>query len=278
MGRGRVGGRSVVGAVVFLGFLGLHACSASYVTATGPPGGDAAVDGSVDAVEEGPTTSGPEGGDAASCSRVTVMALPSHGGPACPTDGSACYPANMSSFAPTWVPPLAGTPHKGVCSASAISDVLEACLSSSSTQSGCSSWEAANQACTACLFTDVTASSYGAMIVSGTESLANLPACIALAEPCNMPCALAVQADRLCSLEACNPSEGACASSETAYDACFSIADVNCGCTAFGTAANQCLSELEGAPAAHPSVDLCAINDSDFNSRFTAVAAFLCGD
>jgi malic enzyme len=120
------------------------------------------------------------------------------------------------------------------------------------------------------------------VIVSGTEDLVNLGACVTLAEPCNAACGEAVQADRLCSFAACDPTQGPCLVTSTAslaaFNACESEADTTCGaCSGFGNAATQCLDALVADSSKHAAATLCGLGSSDFNSRYTAVASFLCG-
>jgi hypothetical protein len=244
-------------------------------------GGDAAVDAGQDAGDDVPGEGGDGAFDAGPCTAVSVPALPQRGGPACPNDASTCFPGDMTGFIPRWVPPVPGMPHLGACTAKQISDALAQCLGSTSNATGCSTWKSQNPACSACVMTASNASQFGAVIVFGVELLVNLGACVALAEPCNEACGEAVQADRLCSVTACDPNQGPCAvtgaASAATYNACFSAADTTCGCTSFGTAATQCLGALASTPSAHPAATLCGLNVSDFDSRFTAVATFLCG-
>jgi hypothetical protein len=252
----------------------LEACSSSYVTTR--DGGAGGMDTGVD---EGTPDAGDDGTDGASaCVPVAVQPPPQHGGAACPSDASACFPGDVTSFTPQWRPPIAAAPHANMCTAEQISDAYTLCLSTATSATPCSSWIAANGACWGCLSTSPTASRFGAGIDVGPIFLVNTPGCIALAEPCNQPCAAAFQAHILCdSLVACDPTMGAClvtASSSSAYEACSAAADT-CGCSGFTTSAG-CFQLLLDDPANHPSVSICGL-EGGFPQRYSGIATFMCG-
>jgi hypothetical protein len=257
----------------------LLACSSSYVTQDGGAGA-----GTVDAGVDGePGGTGDSGDDGDTCGPVTVKPVPPHGGPACPTDASACFPGDVTGFSPTWIPPVSGAPHANVCTAQQISDALADCFGSTESSAACGGWRnaaSANQPCYECLSTDASAPRYGALLNSGAYSQVNFAGCIALAEPCNQPCASAILAVYECNLDACNPSSGPCTvtdqASLTREDACLSAADATCGCAGFDTA-TQCFAELQQEPAKHPAVELCDVGTSSFDAGYTAVATFMCG-
>jgi hypothetical protein len=262
------------GSVSILLFVAISAaCSSSYVTrdAGFDEGG---LDAGIDAA--------PDAGDAGSCVPVSVQTVPQHGGSACPLDGSACFPGDVTTFSPRWVPPVSGAPHAGVCTPMQIADALADCFGSTESNAACNTWKAttANLTCYGCLTTDVGASRYGALLSAGAYSQLNFAGCIALAEPCNQPCATSILADFECNLTACNPSNGPCAVTDQASlsreNACVAAADATCGCAGFGGAV-QCFGELQAVPMAHPAVALCALGSSDFNAGYTAVSTFMCG-
>jgi hypothetical protein len=254
-------------------------CSSSYVTSDGgvvapdASGGDDATAAGDDAA--------PDASAEVSCAAVPVQPVPSHGGPACPSDASACFPGDVTAFTPRWVEPFSGAPHANACTTQQIAAALADCFGSST--SACGAWRsaaAANETCYGCLLTDVSAPRYGALIGSGAYSQINFATCIALAEPCNQPCAAAILAYIECDLDACDPLHGACAvtdqASLTRYDGCISAANTTCGCAGF-SAATECFTALQQDPKPHPAVALCDVGGSDFGTAFTRVATFLCG-
>jgi hypothetical protein len=229
---------------------------------------------------------GEAGTEASSCVAVTTPSLPTHGGSACTSpDGTTCFPSDVSTFAPTWVPPPMGTPHAAVCTTMAVAASYMACYGTGSTSTGCSAWVTANATCATCLFSDAGASQYGAAIIEGASSAngytyPNLAGCIALAEPCNKGCAEAVLADDLCGFAACSiMSGGPCAtSSETDVAACLASSDSTPDCSCGGYIDYQmCLGALLADPPAHPAVGLCALAQTDFETSYETIADFMCG-
>jgi hypothetical protein len=181
----------------------------------------------------------------------------------------------MTAYKPSWVPPLG--PHAGKCTAQQTSAFYDACLGPNGSGSACNAWTtaAANTACDACLETQHTASGFGALVEAGGIVYANIPGCVALVEPCNQPCAQAVQALVQCDLGACDPVS-AC-TSQTAYDACRTAAENGtCACGSFVAPAN-CLGAV--ATAGHPAFAAClgSQTSGDFQTVFAAVATTICG-
>ncbi len=267
----------------------------------GEPGGDrdaTAVDGNPsdggrdarpDSTKEEDHVIG-EGGDAgmdtSTCVKIASPTTPTHGGPACTSsDGSACFPADETTFEATYVPTTAGTPHAKVCTATLVNDSYAACYGSGSTSTGCSAWVAFNGACATCIFSDVSASLYGAVIIEGAGSAngytyPNVGGCVALAEPCNQGCAEAILADDLCGFAACSVGDGGlCASaSETDVSACLAAADSTINCSCGGYIGYQgCIGALVADPAKHPAVSLCALTQTNFEVSYVAIATFMCG-
>jgi hypothetical protein len=266
----------VLGSLTVATLAGVTACSSSYVT-SGSDGGSShdASDDAADAID-----------DAGSCTEVPAT-VPPHGGPACPSDASTCYPADVTGFTPVWVPPLAGTPHAKLCTQTQISDALKDCIDGTTeTNQACQAWlnqAAVNATCYGCLVTEWTAGRYGAAIQVGGILAPNVAACIALSEPCNLPCAKATQATMLCGFNACNPVSGPCAATDTATyqanQACSRQADSTCGCAAFSKASIACIDALQADPSNHPAVGLCdALEMTDFDTSFTAIATLMCGE
>ena len=157
----------------------------------------------------------------------------------------------------------------------------EPCVEPPRPSAGCRDWESSNLTCFACLMTSSTAPRYGALInFPGPMpySLVNFPGCIALAEPCNLPCAEAALADMECDLVACDLASGPCAGASSAIrQSCIDASDTSCGCAGYHASQN-CYQTLLVDPSSHPAVSLCGLADlADFGANFTAVATFMCG-
>jgi hypothetical protein len=256
---------------------------------SGPEGGRDARPDSKDSSKEVDQTTA-DAGDAAmeasSCIAVATPSLPAHGGAACTSsDGTTCFPTDVTTFTPEWVPPPPGTPHAKACTTALVTASYMACYGTGSTSTSCSDWISLNATCAACIFSDLGASQYGAVIVEGAGSAngytyPNLGGCIALAEPCNKGCAEAVLADDLCGFAACSiMSGGPCATaSEAAASACLASSDSTADCSCGGYIDYQdCLGALIGDETHHPSVSLCALDQTDFEVSYEAIADFMCG-
>jgi hypothetical protein len=272
------------GTVAVATLAGVSGCSSSYQTRDG--GADSGME---DVSDEGDAAddggAGDDATDGGSCTEVPVTVLPAHGGPACPLDGSACYPSDVTSFTPTWIPPVAGAPHAKLCTQAQISEALKDCIDVPTPNgSTCQTWVGqapANSACLACLETDSSAGRYGAVIRFGPIASLNVAGCVALAEPCNLPCAKALQAQQRCPFYACNPQSGPCQVTDTAsYDsnqACANEASTMCGCSGFDAPGTSCNSALQD-PSMHRAAILCDMHTpTSFDPQFTAIATFLCG-
>jgi hypothetical protein len=259
-----------------------------------PEGGRDAADGGRDArtdssEEKDQTTA--EGGDddtemeATTCFKVTTSTPPSTGLAACPPDGT-CYPADETMFTPTWVSPPSGTPNAKLCTTKQISDSYTSCYGTGSTSSGCQDWMEGNAKCSDCLFSDLGASHYGAAIVeTGAGGMngytyPNVAGCVALAEPCNLPCAKAILDDYLCAFSACDIADGGlCASaSEADLTTCLSASDSTTGCSCYGYSSyDTCTGALLADPANHPAAGLCSLGNTNFQPSYMAIATFICG-
>jgi hypothetical protein len=228
------------------------ACSSSYVTRSGGAGGTGGLGvGS----GSGPVDAGEGGFDAGQCVPITVPALPKNGGPACPMDAGACFPADVTKFAPTWVPPVSDKLYPGICDATQIAAAYTACFGASQSIAACSAYKQlspANMDCLACLTTDVSSQRYGAQITVGRLATINYAGCIAAAEPCNQACAAAVLADLECDFAACSPTIGPCAVTDQASLAenstCRMIAESTCGCSGFSGAYEPCFNKTSTSP------------------------------
>ena len=222
------------------------------------------------------------GGDSGSCSPVAVTAPPTSGGPACQGLGDpSCYPHDVTSFSPTWVPPVGHA--MGACTAAQIADYYEQCLKNGPNRPPCASWPNANAGCHACLVTDHGASTWGPLVTYGAVALVNTSGCIAMAEPCNQPCAQAIQADLACEAAACDPTSFAVCDVTSqpgfeAYQTCVSNADSTCGCKGYAASA-QCEKDI--ATPSHPAFATCYAStdptQASFEQLYTSVATYMCG-
>jgi|HubBroStandDraft_2_1064218.scaffolds.fasta_scaffold16470_3 hypothetical protein len=218
------------------------------------------------------------GQDAEVCTPVSVMDVPSSGGAACPTTGTACYPNDETSFSPTWVPPL---PRGNRCTATQIGDFYDLCLGPSASDSPCGTWtsDSANATCLGCLKTPNTASAYGVFIqYSGSVVELNEAGCVALAEPCNLKCAQTWLASIECREAACTSTD--CPEQSDQIVCAMSAASCS-ACEGYAEAA-ACMTELTGPD--HPAGTLCAIGSDDIVTEdsvtmedYTSVASFMCG-
>lgn len=232
-------------------------------TARDAPGSDA----------EGDVTEESEGGDSGACVEVPTTQPPATGGPACPSDTSTCYPHDLTAWSPTWSPPL---DKQGACTAQQISDYYAACRGPNQTPATCRAFAQIldNVACLACMETPVTAAHYGVVITDMQANPLNLAGCIALAEPCNTPCAEALNGVLQCSVAACQASCQADPPSE--LQQCQQDSEQSCTtCQGFFTSA-ACIAQLTGA--AHPAAALCGFSYAAGSlEEFTAVATMICG-
>jgi hypothetical protein len=207
------------------------------------------------------------------CTAVTVTPPPTNGGPACQqSDSATCWPHDVTTFAPAWVPPVGQ--HTGHCTTAQVSAFYTACLDPTATVAGCSAWRTnpANTTCGGCLFTPSSASAYGALIGYSDDVLVNVPGCIALAEPCNLGCAQAILAAEACDDAACGSPF---CTDFASFNACASQSQsASCGCSGFAASA-ACESQITGAQ--HPAETTCNLNATTTQALFTSVATFLCG-
>jgi hypothetical protein len=241
---------------------------------------DGAREAGTDALADGARMD--EGVHAAKCVPVTVATPPAHGGPACPMDGSTCYPGDVTRFSPEWVSPLTGTPHANACTSAQIADFYASCLGPGDTLSACDAFQSADATCFRCLATESTAPEYGPLIYyNGAFPLGvlNVAGCIALAEPCNLPCAEATLAYVTCDLGACNPGSGPCnGATNSAVLSCVAQAETACGCLGY-VIPDNCYMSLIADPAAHPAVSLCNLSAAGTldEANYTAISTFMCG-
>jgi len=215
------------------------------------------------------------GGDGNTCVTIAEPALPSHGGTACAVgDAGSCYPHDVSGYMPSYVPSFGAK--QGVCTSSDISTYYTDCLASNN----CGFW-GGGPACLSCLVTDMSLTTYGALIQFSGVITVNTAGCIAAAEPCNVACAQRVQADLLCDNTTCNSGSFCPVVDQTsllAYETCEQESDTSsasCGCYGFHQASSICQNRLSGST--HPAAAECDLAASTFQELYTAVATFMCG-
>jgi hypothetical protein len=207
----------------------------------------------------------------AACSAVALTPPPPpHGGAACPGIGT-CWPHDETAFTPTWVPPLGA--HLGRCTPTQVSDFYTACLDPTATATTCSAWaqNAANTTCFGCLYTDSTATAYGALVGYSQAAFLNIPGCVALVEPCNQPCASTLSDLHACEDAACGST--LCADS-TSYNTCANQADSCTSCSGYANS-TSCFSLITGAQ--HPAEAACNLNATTFQPAYISVATLMCG-
>jgi hypothetical protein len=183
-------------------------------------------------------------------------------------EASACQPASLSTYQPTYHP--ATGPWLGVCSSTAILDFDDACLGTAATTDRCNAFRQSNAACIACILSPESAKSYGPLIDHVTFVTANVAGCFELEDPSSLSCAKAVQALDGCELAACEVN---CAVHDAAslasYGACASDVET-AGCESYATAAACGLT----IPDAAPTASVCL---ADFQTFYAAVVPLFCG-
>jgi len=224
---------------VFLLALGVgravSGCELAFPTRT-DDGDASASDAGVDA---------PDDGDAVACDPVD----PSTAAPvdaACTTpDASSCKPAPVPGFTPRWVPPR--TP-RATCSAAQIKAFYDGCYSPNATPGTCDAFGATNIPCYACLTSTWTDGQYGPLVVAAPTYYLNTAGCIALLDPCNLPCAKVLLGETACAIASC---AGCTTPDGTIVDACHHDS-LGCTCGDLHAQAGNCADTLlaNGSPAA----------------------------
>jgi hypothetical protein len=190
-------------------------------------------------------------------------------GPSDASEAGACVPVAVSPSALTWIPPV---PRKKVCTTKDIQSLF--------------SPVELNDTCFKCLvsYAGTGLTNFGAtvnfpQVTYEIFGIPNFAGCIATLEPCNLPCAKAVEAADLCINEAC--LGGGCPDTQQAFDslqACVDQAGQSCPCAAYLEAANTCAAEIaaRGSPAV-----LCFGNGGSgsvaYMTQVEAIGELLCG-
>jgi hypothetical protein len=196
-----------------------------------------------------------------------------------------CAPSG-AAFTPTWHPPRV---QAGACTQALIESYRQ-CLDDSiaaANPPSCASWvgtlSAANQTCLSCLLSDESASTYGPIVQLPTETLINLPGCIAVAEgkTDGSGCGGALSAFEECGRAACLPTCPTGNASEVAAEsACEKATDLDDGggvCGAYATPAD-CANAIETGDAGTAAEKACfGLPSGTSDAVFEAVALALCG-
>jgi hypothetical protein len=232
-------------------------------------GGDTGVD--VGVPQDTGTTA--EGGV---CVVVPVTTDTSGEGTCTFASGGMCGPTNVSSFTPKAHPPSVAAPYKGSCTAAQIDTVYQDCFVSGT---GCAS----TLPCYSCIFSSIGASTWGPAVVipntTAQDSLVemNVGGCLELLEPCNAPCAYAVENQSACEFASCGTSCAISSNSMTItdYDNCAQSIDTCApdGCATYSVGSSSCTGLVSGSN--HPG-SIC--NTADFQTQFEAISAVFCGN
>lgn len=185
---------------------------------------------------------------------------------------TACAPADISTFAPTWIPPLDAQPT--ACSQTQISDFYAKCFSSTQNSTDCSNWVKANATCDKCMITADTATKYAALISSDGVTTANIGGCIALLDGnktdqgCGAKYLAAFQCGRAACADAC-PIPAGDNAAFTAYQNCTKKAATTV-CKTYEAA--KCKSGDAG-----DAIDRCLNTPTNFEGYFKDLGAVFCG-
>jgi hypothetical protein len=182
----------------------------------------------------------------------------------CPT------PADVS----TWTPPAYKHAKSSLtaCNAADLTGYDTACLAAGHTSAGCTAFQTAHAACTSCLNSKSTDSTWGAIVAWAGVININLAGCLELTDPNSAQCAQAVEVGDECLHQAC---DAVCPvkdqASFTQWQACQQAAAQQ-GCGTYEQAA-ACLQTDDAAAASvcNPS------SGTSFDQLFLSVAPIFCG-
>jgi len=224
-----------------------------------------------------PDTFGADGGDAGGDGGACEVAKPradagASDAASCAAGGAGCAPGAVASFQPAWRPPTGL--HQAKCADTDVATIVGCVFDPQADQATCASFVQAHQACNDCLFTPVTASAYGPLVVQANRlTTLNTGGCVALLEPCNLACGQAMTALQACTEAACAPScpvtDGA---SAQALTACQETASA-CGCASYRDA-RSCFDAIAGraGPAA-----VCEQPAAPFAQQAVTLGKLFCG-
>lgn len=164
---------------------------------------------------------------------------------------SACVPAEVTGFSPTWSPPTAFGQRK--CTESEVALVIGCQFDGTPDADTCDTalTSARADGCYDCLFTDVSSANWGPVVVTKDGGTLNTGGCIAntMGDSSSTGCGASYAAARDCGFAAC---DGNCAGddvTEAQYDACRSQA-ASGNCSSYAKAAECAQSGLGPAATA----------------------------
>ncbi len=226
--------------------------------------------------------------------QTTVYVYPDSGPPP-PQDSGAplppppCGPSDVSMLMPSWKPPVG--PNAGACSDAQLTSLVASCFTKTSSFAMCNAWlhDPNNQTCFGCWQGPVSAAMWAPFVYArtpGETDYVNIGGCVALADPAQLACGQAIQAEFECEMQAClnacpipaEPSPSADGGEGGAPDAgtfdaavvegavqnlyaCFNYVDQT-GCSRYVQAVAACAPALEDAgPAA-----FCFVANNDTNA------------
>jgi hypothetical protein len=135
---------------------------------------------------------------------------------------NTCAPQLPANYAHSWVPPR-NMP--SACTPAQVQMYWDTCLGTASSSAQCSAFFSANAGCIACIDSQSTSSTYGALIdLPNSTSVANVAGCIALTDGdlSATGCGARYQANQFCKIDACetNCPVDSTAASFTAFSDC----------------------------------------------------------
>ena len=163
----------------------------------------------------------------------------------------ACPADDPTSYAPTWHPPA---PAQAACTSAQLDAFDAQFLGPSHTDATRAQFAADNPGCFACLVTDDSAATWGALVrfvAFGGWYSGNLAGCIALREgdASATSCGAKAQADLLCRYAACGTECHPTNATELdAFDACFGPAGSVPTCAPYADQARTCLRDGAADP------------------------------
>ena len=163
---------------------------------------------------------------------------------------SACTPADMSGFQPTWTPPQ--TWKQGVCTTQQTAAFYTACLASPIVKATCDAYVQANGTCAACLQSTETDSKWGAVVWHDEMRFwtVNVAGCLSyvFADASAGSCAAAYEGAVQCRQKACDACWTNTANTFTQFSQCESEAAKTQCSTIDQTLSSRC-GDLTMAPA-----------------------------
>jgi hypothetical protein len=277
----------VIAAALLASAFSVAFVSGCFISLSGLSGGEPGEDRSVEATSDGGseggskdgTKGGKEAGDAAheadsSAGDVCVPLEFDAGSPtACKDPNDAmCSPQPTTTFTAVYVPPR---PTVSVCTAAQISTYTSTCVGNNPDAGACETFtsDSSNASCLSCLVSpnNTSAAEWGPILASTGYVELNVGGCVALRDPCQMPCARGLEAQLQCEAFSC---ASVCPitdmESDELYAQCIENA-LECSCRPQETIYEDCQTELVGSPAAE-----CFPLDN-FSASAAVLAKVFCG-